>query len=132
MNSATSGAKGWLLEFGRDELRLSVNETREYLERMGRQLDDAALTALHSHTEGWVIGGQQASLRLRHQPHAAEQMDRLGSGQRPFSQYLLANVFGQLSAEMQGVLLALGIASQLSGDLANALTGRRDGQELLE
>ncbi len=32
----------------------------------------------------------------------------------------------------QEALLALGVASQLSGDLANALTGRQDGQALLE
>ncbi|WP_280286938.1 LuxR C-terminal-related transcriptional regulator [Pseudomonas sp. BN417] len=132
LSLATLRAKGWLLEIGLDELRLSAEETRDYLARSGLQLDDAVLAALHSHTEGWAIGVQLASLWLRHQPQAAEQMERLGSDQATVGQYLLASVFEQLPAELQDALLALGIASQLSGDLANALTGRHDGQALLE
>lgn len=132
LSLATLRAKGWLLEIGLDELRLSAEETRDYLARSGLQLDDAVLAALHSHTEGWAIGVQLASLWLRHQPQAAEQMERLGCDQATVGQYLLASVFEQLPAELQDALLALGIASQLSGDLANALTGRHDGQALLE
>ncbi|MFC5695169.1 LuxR C-terminal-related transcriptional regulator [Pseudomonas sp. GCM10022186] len=132
LNLATLRAKGWLLEIGLDELRLSAEETRDYLARSGLQLDDAALAALHSHTEGWAIGVQLASLWLRHQPQAAEQMERLGSDQATVGQYLLASVFEQLPADLQDALLALGIASQLSGDLASALSGRQDGQALLE
>ncbi|MDH4564591.1 helix-turn-helix transcriptional regulator [Pseudomonas sp. BN411] len=132
LNLATLRAKGWLLEVGLDELRLSVEETRDYMARTGLQLDDAVLTALHSHTEGWAIGVQLASLWLRHQPQASEQMECLGSDQATVGQYLLASVFEHLPADLQDALLALGIASQLSGDLANALTGRHDGQALLE
>lgn len=132
LNLATLRAKGWLLEIGLDDLRLSAEETRDYLQRSGLQLDDAVLAALHSHTEGWAIGVQLASLWLRHQPQAAEDMGRLGSDQATVGQYLLASVFEQLPADLQDALLALGIASQLSGDLANALTGRQDGQALLE
>ncbi|MGH8352067.1 MAG: LuxR C-terminal-related transcriptional regulator [Pseudomonas sp.] len=132
LNLATWRAKGLLLEIGSDELRLTQAETRDYLDRSGLQLDAAALAALHSHTEGWLVGVHLASLWLRHQPQASQQMAEMGGDQAAVGDYLLRTVFEQLPADLQDVLLALGVASQLSGDLANALSGRQDGQALLE
>ncbi|MDW3714949.1 MULTISPECIES: LuxR C-terminal-related transcriptional regulator [unclassified Pseudomonas] len=132
MNLATLRAKGWLLEIGLDELRLTEEETRHYLDRSGLALDEATLAALHSQTEGWLIGVHLASLWLRHQPQASDQVLVMGGDQAAVGDYLLITVFEQLPADLQDALLALGIASQLSGDLANALTGRNDGQALLE
>jgi LuxR family maltose regulon positive regulatory protein len=132
LNLATWRAKEVLLELGAPELRMSKDETREYLDRGGLHLDEVALNALHGHTEGWVVGVHLASLWLRHQPQASEQMAEMGGDQVAVGDYLLRSVFEQLSAEMQEALLALGVATQLSGDLANALTGRQDGQQLLE
>ncbi|MCZ4328288.1 hypothetical protein O4H28_18600, partial [Brachybacterium paraconglomeratum] len=56
----------------------------------------------------------------------------MGTDQAAVGAYLLRSVFEQLPADKQELLLALGVAQQLSGDLANALTGRHDGQQLLE
>ena len=52
LNLATWRAKGLLLEIGPDELRMTESETRDYLDRLGLQLNDSALSELHSHTEG--------------------------------------------------------------------------------
>lgn len=132
LSLATLRAKGMLLEFGSEELRLSSEEMRGYLERAGLQLDPDALASLYSHTEGWMVGVHLASLWLKHQPQAAQQMTDLGADQTAVGDYLLRSVFEQLPLEQQEQLLALGIAQQLNGDLANALTGRQDGQQLLE
>ncbi|AYC32691.1 helix-turn-helix transcriptional regulator [Pseudomonas cavernae] len=132
LSLATWRAKELLLEIGPQELRLSKAETRDYLERSGLQLDERALDTLYGQTEGWMIGVHLAALLLRHQPQTPEQIARFGSDQVAVGNNLLRTVFEQLPAEMQGVLLALGVARQLSGDLANALTGRQDGQALLE
>ena len=43
LNLATLRAKGWLLEIGLDELRLSAEETRDYLARTGLQLVDGGI-----------------------------------------------------------------------------------------
>jgi len=132
LNLATWRAKGLLLEIGAEELRLTQAETGDYLGRSGLQLDTAALTALYSRTEGWMIGVHLASLWLRHQPQASQQMAEMGGNQAAVGDYLLRTVFEQLPTDLQEVLLALGIASQVSGDLAGALCGRQDGQALLE
>jgi LuxR family maltose regulon positive regulatory protein len=132
LNLATLRAKDLLVEIGEQELRLSKAETRDYLQRSGLQLDAVAFSALYSQTEGWMVGVHLASLWLRHQPQAAAQIADMGTDQVAVGDYLLRSVFEQLPVQKQELLLALGIAQQLSGDLANALTGRQDGQQLLE
>ncbi|EMG4289972.1 helix-turn-helix transcriptional regulator [Pseudomonas aeruginosa] len=131
LSLATWRAKGLLLEIGLEELRLGFEETREYLERSGLYLDEPCLKALYSQTEGWVVGVHLVSLWLRQQPQVQE-MALLDGDKQAVSAYLLAAVFERLPGDLQEALLALGVASQLSGDLANALTGRQDGQALLE
>ncbi|MES2818975.1 MAG: LuxR C-terminal-related transcriptional regulator [Pseudomonadota bacterium] len=132
LSLATLRAKDLLLEIGAEELRLTEDETRAYLDRSGLSLDAAALAALHRQTEGWMAGVHLASLWLRHQPEQNRSVTEMGTDQAAVGDYLLCSVFEQLSVERQELLLALGVASQLSGDLANALTGRQDGQGLLE
>ncbi|CAD5108776.1 LuxR C-terminal-related transcriptional regulator [Zestomonas carbonaria] len=129
---ATWRAQDLLLEIGSDELRLSKEETRDYLARNGLELDAKTLDALYAQTEGWMVGVQLNSLLLRHQPQNPAPMAPVGGDQVAVGDHLLRSVFEQLPADMQEVLLALGVATQLSGELANALTGRQDGQALLE
>lgn len=132
LNLATLRAKGLMIEIGEQDLRLSEAETRGYLARYGQQLDAEAFAALYKQTEGWMVGVHLASLWLRHQPEALAQMLAMGTGQSAVGDYLLRNVFQQLPVDKQELLLALGIAQQLSGELTEALTGRQDGQQLLE
>lgn len=132
LNLATLRAKGLLLELGAEELRLSPKEMGQYLEHAGVQLDAAALKALYAHTEGWMIGVHLASLWLRNQPQPAAALPEPLADQHAVGDYLLHTVFEQLPAARQDQLLALGVARQLSGDLASALTGRQNGQQLLE
>ncbi|HLA31640.1 MAG TPA: LuxR C-terminal-related transcriptional regulator [Pseudomonas sp.] len=132
LNLATLRAKGLLVEIGEQELRLSKTETRDYLARSGLQLDAVAFSTLYNQTEGWMVGVHLASLLLRHQPQAGAQIAAMGTDQAAVGAYLLRSVFEQLPADKQELLLALGVAQQLSGDLASALTGRQGGQLLLE
>lgn len=132
LSLATLRAKGVLVEVGERDLRLSKEQTGDYLERRGLQLDAVALNALYRHTEGWMVGVHLASLWLRHQPAAGEPLLDLEADQAAVGDYLLRCVFEQLPTDQQERLLALGVAQQLSGDLANALTGRQDGRQLLE
>lgn len=132
LNLATLRAKGLLVEIGEQELRLSKAEARDYLQRCGLQLDAVAFSSLYHQTEGWMVGVHLASLWLRHQPQATAKIADMGTDQVAVGRYLLLSVFEQLSADKQDLLLALGVAQQLSGDLANTLSGRHDGQQLLE
>ncbi|WP_025165813.1 LuxR C-terminal-related transcriptional regulator [Pseudomonas taeanensis] len=132
LHLATLRAKGMLVEISEQELRLSPAETHEYLIHRGLQLDSTAFTELYRHTEGWMVGVHLASLWLRHQPQACPPMGDMGSDQSAVGDYLLASVFEQLPTDKQEQLLALSVAQRLSGNLANSLTGCKNGQQLLE
>ncbi|AMO77354.1 HTH-type transcriptional regulator MalT [Pseudomonas citronellolis] len=133
LNLATWRAKGLLLEVGVEELRLSQEQTREYLSGEGVELDEACLKAVYARTEGWVMGVQLFGLWLR-QPPAGAQRDlaELGGGPAEVGDYLLRSVFERLPRDIRDSLLTLSVASRFNGELANALTGRQDGQALLE
>lgn len=133
LNLATWRAKGLLLEVGLEELRLSEEQTRDYFRRSGLELADECLRALHIQTEGWVIGVHLVSLWLRQQPSGTPlNLDALRGDQAAVGGYLLRAVFERLPDDIRSTLLSLSVASRLNGDLANALTGRQDGQALLE
>lgn len=132
MALATLRAKDLLLEIGQDDLRLSEAEARDYLQRSGVQVADETFVQLYQRTEGWVIGLHLASLWLRNRPEAASELRGLSGDKSVVGNYLLSSVFEQLPEDLRESLLALAVPSQLCGDLANALTGRPDGQALLE
>lgn len=132
LSLATWRAKGLLLEIGSNELRLNLEQTGDYLGRLGVQLNAHALAELHRNTEGWMVGVHLARLWLRNQPSSGVHMPDVSVGQVAVADYLLRSVFEQLPSDLQEALLALSIARQLSGDLASALTSRQDGQQLLE
>ncbi|WP_439888429.1 LuxR C-terminal-related transcriptional regulator [Pseudomonas sp. MBLB4123] len=129
---ATLRAKGLLVEVGERDLRLGLEEIRDYLARHELQLGAEAVAALHRHTEGWPVGVHLACLWLRHRPEASQQLSEIGTAPSVAGDYLLRSVFDQLPMDKQQLLQALAIAQQLNGDLAGALTGHPDGQRLLE
>ncbi|MBS7660344.1 helix-turn-helix transcriptional regulator [Pseudomonas lalucatii] len=131
LGQATLRAKGLLLELGEAELRLGPAEAREYMDRRGLHPSDEAFAALYRHTEGWLVGVHLTCLWLRQRPEASLQWAEREAGQAA-GDYLLRSVFEQLPTDRQQVLLALAVAQQLDGDLAGTLTGRQDGQWLLE
>jgi LuxR family transcriptional regulator, maltose regulon positive regulatory protein len=132
LSLATWRAKSLLLEIGSSELRLSLEQTGNYLSRLGLQLSDHDLIELHQRTEGWMVGVHLASLWLRNPRPSGVHMPDVSVGQGAVTDYLLRSVFEQLPHDLQEALLALSIASQLNGDLASALSSFQDGQQLLE
>lgn len=131
MPLATWRARHWMIELGQDDLRLSQEETRSYLKRHGGELDDKLLGKLTQQTEGWMVGVHLAGLWLGSEQAKGREVKALPE-QEGMADYLLASVFEQLPADLQEAVLALSVASQINGDLANTLTGRTDGQALLE
>ncbi|WP_233282018.1 LuxR C-terminal-related transcriptional regulator [Pseudomonas mangiferae] len=132
LHLATLRAKECLLEFGTDDLCLSLAEVGDYLARCGVQADEEALTQLHEHTEGWFTGVQLACRWLRQHPEEAEPSQQWAGEQAAMGDYLLHAVLERLTPYQQDTLMALSVASRFNGELANTLTGRTDGQPLLE
>jgi len=122
--------EGHLLEIGVEQLRLDAEDSRELLDRLGVELDDASFETLFTRTEGWPMGLQLAARWLK-QGEQATSLAETG-GIEHVGHYLMQRVFESLPDELQEQLLALSIVAQFNAGLASTLSGVRDGQALLE
>jgi LuxR family maltose regulon positive regulatory protein len=121
-----------VLEFGAGDLRFSADETAELLDRLvGIDLPRAEIDPLHARLEGWVAGLQLVALTLRRRP-AGTVAPVVGGRHRFVADFLTAEVFGGLSEDTRRFLLQTAILDRLCGPLCDAVTGRDDGQEMLE
>ncbi len=122
-------ARGQVAELGAADLRFTPEEAADLL---GSGLPGDALTALTTRTEGWAAGLQLAALSLRGQVDAARFLAEFSGSNRYVLDYLTEEVLESQPADIRGFLLQTSVLDRLSGPLCNALTGRSDGQEMLE
>ena len=126
-------ARGQMLELGSDDLRFSQEETlRFFSEVMGLSLQEEAIAALARKTEGWVAGLQLAGLSLQNQADQADFVTSFTGDDRYIVDYLAEEVLKQQSETTQDFLLKTSILERMTGSLCDAITGREDGQEMLD
>ena len=124
-------ARNELNEIGLEDLRFTAAETRAFLAAaLPAPPAPATIERLAQQTAGWAAGLRLAALAARGES-AAGALESF-SGQHPYvAAYVADEVLAAQPAPMQEFLLAISAASLLSGALADALTGRSDGAELL-
>jgi LuxR family maltose regulon positive regulatory protein len=123
---------GRLTEVRAADLRFTRGETVELLrETVGTATADESAGALTDRTEGWVAGLQLAALSLRTRPAEAFVAGFSGN-HRYVLDYLAEEVLDQQPAEVRTFLIETSIVDRLSGELCDAVTGRSDGQAMLE
>jgi LuxR family transcriptional regulator, maltose regulon positive regulatory protein len=126
-------ARGQLAELRARELRFTTEEAAALLHAaVGPDLTDAAVAALVARTEGWAAGLQLAGLSLRGQPDVAEFVAAFSGSHRYVLDYLAEEVLDRQPEQVRAFLLETSVLERLSGDLCDAVTGRSDGQRLLE
>jgi LuxR family maltose regulon positive regulatory protein len=87
---------------------------------------------LEARTEGWVAGLQLAALSMRGRTDVAAFIAAFTGSNRYVLDYLAEEVLGRQPKEVQGFLLRTAILDRMTGALCDALTGRTDGQVILE
>ncbi|PSK64543.1 HTH-type transcriptional regulator MalT [Micromonospora sp. MH33] len=132
-------ARGELVEVRAADLRFTTAEAEVFLnEVMGLHLEPALVAALEARTEGWAAGLQLAALSARTHAAADGPEDVAGfveafSGSHRFVlDYLVEEVLDRQPDEVRAFLLDTSVLDQLTGGLCDALTGRSDGQPMLE
>ncbi len=126
-------ARGEVLEIGWDDLRFNVDETREYLTEACRlQLSDDQVRVFLRRTEGWITGLQLAAMAFT----GVEDVDRFehsfSGAHRKITDYLLDSVFRRQTAAVRQFLLKTSILDRLTSPLCDMVTGRQDGQHMIE
>jgi LuxR family maltose regulon positive regulatory protein len=126
-------ARGQLAELRADDLRFTLGETAAFLrEATGVDLPAASVAALQERTEGWAAGVQLAALSLQGQADPAGFVATFAGGHRYVLDYLTEEVLARQPERVVQFLLETSVLDRLCAPLCDAVTGRADGQELLE
>jgi LuxR family maltose regulon positive regulatory protein len=126
-------ARGQLVELRAAELRFTSGEAAALLrEAVGPDLPEDAVAALTARTEGWAAGLQLAALSLRGRSDPAGFVAAFSGSHRYVLDYLAEEVLERQPEQLRGFLLETSVLDRLCGALCDAVTGRADGQRLLE
>jgi LuxR family transcriptional regulator, maltose regulon positive regulatory protein len=126
-------ASGQVAELRSADLRFTLEETAALLgETTGLHIPASAIAGLHDRTDGWAVGVQLASLSLREHPDPDDFVQTFCGSHRYVLDYLTEEVLARQTNEVVGFLLETSVLDRLCGPLCDALTGRTDGQEVLE
>jgi len=110
-----------------DELRLTLGETQQLLANVGVDLAADAAAALWMRTEGWPATVGLAALALRGRERPQEHVQRLCGDEPYLCDYLTEELLTDVDEDVREFLLRTGIVDELSGELADVLTGERGG-----
>jgi len=122
---------GGLTEIRSEDLAFTADEAAELFTRDGVDLNGDQLQALLLRTQGWSAGLRLAALSLA-DTDVTEGITRFSGTQRSVSEYLIGEVLDRRSALDRDFLLRTSIVDGINASLAAALTGRTDGQLVLE
>jgi LuxR family transcriptional regulator, maltose regulon positive regulatory protein len=124
---------GQLTQLRAGDLAFTVPEVDELLAGYDfrPRLSDDDLAVLQARTEGWAAGLRLAAVSMQHQPDLHRFVMELAGDDRSLAGYLVSEVLEQQPAEQRSFLLRTCVVDELSGELADALTGRDDGERTL-
>ncbi len=122
---------GNLTEIRTHDLAFTEAEAAELFDLQGMHLQPDQLDVLRTRTEGWPAGLRLAAMSL--DPADIEGgIARFSGSERSVADYLIGEVIDRLPREDRDFLLKTSIVENLTGDLADQLTGRGDSQQVLE
>ena len=122
-----------LTEIRAEDLRFTPDEATSFLnECRGLNLTSQEIVTLAARTEGWIAGLQLAALSLQGCNDRANFIANFTGSHAYIIDYLVEEVLQHQPPATQDFLLQTALLERLCGALCDALTGRNDGQLLLE
>ncbi len=127
--------RGQLTELRAADLRFTPDEAAEFLNQlMGLNLSAENIVILETRTEGWIAGLQLAALSMQGHQDSASFIKSFTGSHHFVLDYLVEEVLGQQSENIQTFLLSTSILDRLCGPLCDAVLGSpsASGQKTLE
>lgn len=122
-----------LVELRANDLRFTSEEAAMFLsDVMGLMLSAQDINTLERRTEGWIAGLQLAALSLKGREDIPQFIATFGGGHAYIVDYLVEEVLVRQTESVRTFLLRTSILERMTGPLCDALTGRTDGQAMLE
>lgn len=123
---------GELTDLGSADLACTREEARDLLAAYGVQADDAQVAQVWRRTEGWTTGLRLAALWWQAQPAANRDLVAFTGDEPLVAGYLDDEIMRPQPPLVREFLLATCLVEPVCGDLADAMTGERDGARTLE
>jgi LuxR family transcriptional regulator, maltose regulon positive regulatory protein len=125
--------RGQMSELHAADLRFTPEEAAAFLgEVMSLDISAGDIAALEGVTEGWIAALQLAALSMRERKDISGFIRTFSGTHRDVFDFLAEEVLERQTDQVQTFLLETSILDSLSGPLCDALTGRNDGQRMLE
>lgn len=122
-----------LVEIRADDLRFTPEEAARFLRQMiGISLTAEQIAELDARTEGWIAGLQLVALALKGREDVSRFIAAFTGSHRFILDYLTEEVLSRQPDDVWSFLLQTSILNRLNGALCDALSGRSDGQQMLE
>ncbi len=113
-------ARGQLTELHAADLRFSLTETTDFLNRvMGLALSSDDIATLEARTEGWIAGLQLAAISMQGQQDASSFIKSFAGNNRFVLDYLTEEVLQRQPESIQRFLLDTSILTRLCGSLCD-------------
>jgi LuxR family transcriptional regulator, maltose regulon positive regulatory protein len=122
---------GSLAEIRANDLAFTLDEASALFDGLGVPIAAANLATLWRRTEGWAAGLTLAALSVQAHPEPQGFIDQFAGTDATVSDYLVSEVLARQPPELRDFLLRTSLVDPISAELADALTGRSDGQQLL-
>jgi LuxR family maltose regulon positive regulatory protein len=123
---------GELADIGGHDLACTSDEADAYFSMLGLDVESGARDALLRRTQGWMAGLRLAAMRTRSDPEPGATITDLAGDQPIVTDYLWDEVLVKQAPATRMFLLRTCIAGQVSGDLADALTGQSGSARILD
>ena len=120
-----------LTEIRAADLAFTLEECGEALEPFATDLAMGDVETLHRRTEGWAAGIRLAALSLASEPDRAGFLRRFAGDDRAVADYLLNEILDRQPDRLREFLLRTSVPDTITAELADALTGQRDGGRVL-
>ena len=125
--------KGLLTELTQADLRLTPDEGLAYLERLSPlTLTEREKVSLVVRADGWPAGLNLLLLALRQHGNVHAYVATFSGHDRYLQSYVAGEILSHHPPDRREFLLKTSVLKMLAGPLCDALTGRADGQAVLE
>ncbi|WP_346149180.1 AAA family ATPase, partial [Kitasatospora cinereorecta] len=114
------------------DLAFTPDEAAVLLRRHGLALSAEGVRALTERTEGWAAGLRLSALAAEHAPDREGYLKEFEAGHSTIADFLLAEVLDAQPAATRDLLLRTSVLDRAHPALADALTGRPDGERILD
>src|SRR5215207_8347379 len=125
--------RGQMSELHAADLRFTPEEAAAFLsDVMGLNLSAGDVAALEQVTEGWIAALHLAALSMRERKDISGFIRSFSGSHRDVFDFLAEEVLERQPEEVREFLLKTSVLERMGGPSCDAVTGRKDGQRMLE